>query len=96
MHDVLALKKRDAKVMKSMALFLQVISKTAVLERIEHQMTNQLAPSLKTRRRIDLRVVRERQLEVRSDMHSTHLSICHLKKYFAENVTSMEYLIERL
>ena len=51
-----------------MALFLQVTSKTAVLERIEHQMTNQLAPSLKTRRRIDMRVVRERQLEVRSDM----------------------------
>ena len=77
-----------------MALFLQVTSKTAVLERIEHQMTNQLAPSLKTRRRIDMRVVRERQLEVRSD--STHLSISILTKYFAEHVTSMEYLMDRL
>ena len=44
---------------------LQATSKTQILERIETQMTNQLAPNLNTRRRIDMRVVREKQLEVR-------------------------------
>ena len=46
-------------------LVLQAASKTEVLERIELQMTKQLAPTFRTRRTIDMRVVRERQLEMR-------------------------------
>ena len=40
-------------------------SKTEILERIEEQMTTQLAPSTRTRRRVDMRVVREKQLEIK-------------------------------